>query len=92
MIAFSKLPEPGETIVKLRKGKGEPPLIVFHGQFPLSALVDSSLKSLQEARLAFDFRSCPEKFPTAVWTVQVTPDGSTAIYDEYGAEAFGPDW
>ncbi len=34
VIAFTKLPEPGETIVKLRKGKGEPPLIVFHGQFP----------------------------------------------------------
>ncbi|PBK80317.1 hypothetical protein ARMGADRAFT_79307 [Armillaria gallica] len=25
-IAFTKRPEPGETIVKLKKGKGEPPL------------------------------------------------------------------
>ncbi|KAK0201251.1 NRPS-like enzyme [Desarmillaria ectypa] len=58
VIAFTKLPEPGETIVKLRKGKGEPPLIVFHGG----------------AGLAFDFRSYPEQFRTAVWTVQVTPD------------------
>ncbi|PBK64722.1 acetyl-CoA synthetase-like protein [Armillaria solidipes] len=58
VIAFTKLPEPGETIVKLRKGKGEPPLIVFHGG----------------AGLAFDFRSYPEKFRTAVWAVQVTPD------------------
>ncbi|KAK0465824.1 NRPS-like enzyme [Armillaria novae-zelandiae] len=58
VIAFTKLPEPGETIVKLRKGKGEPPLIVFHGG----------------AGLAFDFRSYPETFRTAVWAVQVTPD------------------
>ncbi|KAG7441925.1 acetyl-CoA synthetase-like protein [Guyanagaster necrorhizus] len=58
VVSFTKLPESGETVVKLRKGKGEPPLIVFHGG----------------AGLAFDFRSYPEKFRTAVWTVQVTPD------------------
>ncbi|KAK0231808.1 NRPS-like enzyme [Armillaria nabsnona] len=58
VIAFNRLPQPGETIVKLRKGKGEPPLIIFHGG----------------AGLAFDFRSYPEKFRTAVWTIQVTPD------------------
>ncbi|PBK87982.1 acetyl-CoA synthetase-like protein [Armillaria gallica] len=31
-------------------------------------------KSAGGAGLAFDFRSYPEKFRTAVWTVQVTPD------------------
>ncbi|KAK0492011.1 NRPS-like enzyme [Armillaria luteobubalina] len=66
VIAFTKLPEPGETIVKLRKGKGEPPLIVFHGG----------------AGLAFDFRSYPERFRTAVWTVQVTPDTPLTTLEE----------
>ncbi len=51
VIVFTKLPEPGETIVKLRKGKGEPPLIIFHAQFPVSALVYLSLKILQEAQV-----------------------------------------
>ncbi|KAK0492004.1 NRPS-like enzyme [Armillaria luteobubalina] len=58
VVNFMKFPEPGETIVKLRKGKGEPPLIVLHGG----------------GGLAFDFRSYPEKFRTAVWALQVTPD------------------
>ncbi|KAK0190081.1 NRPS-like enzyme [Armillaria mellea] len=58
IVQFMKFPEPGETIVKLRTGKGEPPLIVLHGG----------------GGLAFDFRSYPEKFRTAVWALQVTPD------------------
>ncbi|KAK0449007.1 NRPS-like enzyme [Desarmillaria tabescens] len=58
VVEFMKFPEPGETVVKLRKGKGEPPLIVLHGG----------------GGLAFDFRSYPEKFRTAVWALQVTPD------------------
>ncbi|PBK87975.1 NRPS-like enzyme [Armillaria gallica] len=66
VIPFNRLPQPGETIVKLRKGKGEPPLIIFHGG----------------AGLAFDFRSYPEKFRTAVWTIQVTPDAPmTSVED-----------
>ncbi len=34
VVQFMKFPEPGETIIKLRKGKGEPPLIVLHGPWP----------------------------------------------------------
>ncbi|KAK0201265.1 hypothetical protein DFS33DRAFT_1277546 [Desarmillaria ectypa] len=31
VIGLTKIPEPSKKIVKLREGKGEPPLIIFHG-------------------------------------------------------------
>ncbi len=74
VVEFMKFPEPGETIVKLRKGKGEPPLIVLHGPCPSFVQRYLTRMFVGGGGLAFDFRSYPEKFHTAVWAIQVTPD------------------
>ncbi len=41
---------------------------------PFTSGIFVAKESAGGAGLAFDFRSYPEKFRTAVWTVQVTPD------------------
>lgn len=48
----------GQTIVKLREGQGEPPLIIIPGA----------------GGLAFEYLCYADKFWTAVWTLQVTPE------------------
>ncbi|KIK57003.1 hypothetical protein GYMLUDRAFT_247277 [Collybiopsis luxurians FD-317 M1] len=55
---WPKLGQVGQTILQVRKGKGEPPLIVIHG---VGGRVDG-LVHFQE------------KFRSALWLVQATPD------------------
>lgn len=57
------------TIVKLRVGKGEPPLIVIHGV----------------AGSVIHFRPFQEKFSSALWAIQVTPDTPLASFQEQAA-------
>ncbi|KAF9025136.1 NRPS-like enzyme [Hymenopellis radicata] len=66
------LPMSGQTVVKLLEGKGEPPLIMIHGA----------------GGLFFEYAAYAEKFRTAVWTLQVTPDTPLTTLDEMAAFYF----
>ncbi|KAF9066601.1 hypothetical protein BDP27DRAFT_1330220, partial [Rhodocollybia butyracea] len=55
---WPKMGQPGQTILQVRKGKGEPPLIIIHGA---GGNIDV-MAPLQE------------KFRSALWFVQGTPD------------------
>lgn len=57
------------TIVKLRVGKGEPPLIVIHGV----------------AGSVIHFKPFQEKFRSALWAIQVTPDTPLTSFREQAA-------
>ncbi|KAF5351553.1 hypothetical protein D9758_007244 [Tetrapyrgos nigripes] len=55
---WPKMGQPGETILQVRKGKGEPPLMIIHGA---GGRVDGMIHFQQ-------------KFRSALWLFQVTPD------------------
>ncbi|KAF5366566.1 hypothetical protein D9758_008985 [Tetrapyrgos nigripes] len=55
---WPKLAQEGETILQIRKGNGEPPLMVIHGG-------DGGVGS---------FIHFQQRFRSALWLVQVTPD------------------
>lgn len=66
------IPNQGQTVVKLREGTGEIPLILIHGA----------------GGFVFEFASYAEKFRTAVWALQVTPDTPFRSLDEMAAFYF----
>ncbi|KAF9025142.1 alpha/beta-hydrolase [Hymenopellis radicata] len=66
------LPMSGQSVVKLLEGKGEPPLIMIHGA----------------GGFFFEYAAYTEKFRTAVWTLQVTPDTPLTTLDEMAAFYF----
>ncbi|KAF5351523.1 hypothetical protein D9758_007239 [Tetrapyrgos nigripes] len=55
---WPKMGQPGETILQVRKGKGEPPLMIIHGA---GGRADGMIHFQQ-------------KFRSALWLFQVTPD------------------
>ncbi|TFK42646.1 hypothetical protein BDQ12DRAFT_719499 [Crucibulum laeve] len=61
-----------QTIVKLREGSGEPPLIVLHGA----------------GGGIFELNALKQKFSTAVWGVQVTPETPVTSVSEQTAFYF----
>lgn len=61
------------TVVKLRKGKGEIPLIVFPGRFSLFERDPTSLFSGIGGH-ALHFKTFPETFHTAVSAIQITEE------------------
>ncbi|KAK0212031.1 NRPS-like enzyme [Armillaria fumosa] len=62
----------GQTIVKLREGQGEPPLIMIPGA----------------GGLAFEYLCYADKFWTAVWTLQVTSETPLNSLEEMAAFYF----
>ncbi|KAK0200640.1 NRPS-like enzyme [Desarmillaria ectypa] len=68
----SAIPNQGETVVKLREGSGESPLIMIHGA----------------GGSFFEYASYAQKFRTAVWTLQITPDTPLGSLDEMAAFYF----
>ncbi|KAK0454193.1 NRPS-like enzyme [Desarmillaria tabescens] len=68
----STVPKEGETIVKLRDGKGESPLIMIHGA----------------GGFIFEYASYAEKFRTSVWSLQITPDTPLGSLHEMAAFYF----
>ncbi|KAK0184736.1 NRPS-like enzyme [Armillaria mellea] len=66
------IPNQGQTVVKLREGTGETPLILIHGA----------------GGFVFEFASYAEKFRTAVWALQVTPETPLGSLDEMAAFYF----
>ncbi|KAK0492930.1 NRPS-like enzyme [Armillaria luteobubalina] len=67
-----EIPNKGQTVIKLREGTGEIPLILIHGG----------------GGFAFEFASYSEKFRTAVWALQVTPETPLHSLDEMAAFYF----
>ncbi|KAK0451172.1 NRPS-like enzyme [Desarmillaria tabescens] len=69
---IDSVPDLGQSLVKLRQGGGEPPLIMLHGA----------------GGLYFEYVFFAEKFRTAVWTMTVTPDTPLASLNELAAFYF----
>ncbi|PBK68197.1 NRPS-like enzyme [Armillaria solidipes] len=55
---IDSVPDPRQSLVKLREGSGEPPLIMLHGA----------------GGIYVDYASYADKFRTAVWTLTITPE------------------
>ncbi|PBK81586.1 NRPS-like enzyme [Armillaria gallica] len=66
------IPNQGQTVVKIREGTGEVPLILIHGA----------------GGFVFEFAPYAEKFRTAVWALQVTPETPFGSLDEMAAFYF----
>ncbi|KAK0464051.1 NRPS-like enzyme, partial [Armillaria novae-zelandiae] len=66
------IPHQGQTVIKLRESTGEIPLILIHGA----------------GGFVFEFASYTEKFRTAVWALQVTPETPLRSLDEMAAFYF----
>lgn len=69
---IDSVPDLGQSLVKLREGSGEPPLIMLHGA----------------GGLYFEYVFFAEKFRTAVWTMTVTPDTPLTSLREMAAFYF----
>ncbi|SJL14874.1 uncharacterized protein ARMOST_18349 [Armillaria ostoyae] len=69
---IDSVPDLGQSLVKLREGSGEPPLIMLHGA----------------GGLYFEYVFFADKFRTAVWTMTVTPDTPLASLREMAAFYF----
>ncbi|KAK0219250.1 NRPS-like enzyme [Armillaria fumosa] len=67
-----EIPNKGQTVIKLREGTGEIPLILIHGA----------------GGFIFEFASYAEKFRTAVWALQVTPETPLRSLDEMASFYF----
>ncbi|SJL14871.1 uncharacterized protein ARMOST_18346 [Armillaria ostoyae] len=69
---IDSVPDLGQSLVKLREGSGEPPLIMLHGA----------------GGLYFEYVFFADKFRTAVWTMTVTPDTPLTSLREMAAFYF----
>ncbi|KAK0184797.1 NRPS-like enzyme [Armillaria mellea] len=69
---IDSVPDLGQSLIKLREGSGEPPLIMLHGA----------------GGLYFEYVFFADKFKTAVWTMTVTPDTPLTSIREMAAFYF----
>ncbi|KAK0184801.1 NRPS-like enzyme [Armillaria mellea] len=69
---IDSVPDLGQSLIKLREGSGEPPLIMLHGA----------------GGLYFEYVFFADKFRTAVWTMTVTPDTPLTSIREMAAFYF----
>ncbi|KAK0200585.1 NRPS-like enzyme [Desarmillaria ectypa] len=69
---IDSVPDIGQSLVKLREGAGEPPLIMLHGV----------------GGVYIDYAFFADKFRTAVWTMTVTPDTPLTSLREMAAFYF----